>query len=70
MWFAGYEIDYYDVQVAEVMRFFNVYAFDDPYFYQTSSDGNQTVTYNKLSEQQSIEIFQPIKQLFLPERVN
>ena len=69
--FAGYEIEsYYDVQVAEVMRFFNVYAFDDPYFYQTSSDGNQTVTYNKLSEQQSIEIFQPIKQLFLPERVN
>ena len=70
-YFAGYQIEsYYDVQVAEVMRFYNVYAFDDPYFYQTSSDGNQTVTYEVLSKQQSIEIFQPIRQLFLPERVN
>ena len=68
--FAGYKIEsYYDVQVAEVMRFFNVYAFDDPYFYQTSSDGNQTVTYQSLSKQQSIEIFQPIRQYWLPESV-
>ena len=68
--FAGYEIQsFYDVQVAEIMRFYNVYAFDDPYFYQTSSDGNQTVTYEKLSNQQSVEIVQPIPQLFLPEPV-
>ena len=68
--FAGYEIQsFYDVQVAEIMRFYNVYAFDDPYFYQTSSDGNQTVTYEKLSKQQSVEIVQPIPQLFLPEPV-
>ena len=41
--FAGYGIQsFYDVQVAEIMRFYSVYAFDDPYFYQTSSDGNQT----------------------------
>jgi hypothetical protein len=52
------------------MRFFNVYAFDDPYFYQTSSDGNEQVTYTTLSKQQSIEIVQPIPQLFLPERLN
>ena len=70
MIFAGYEIQsFYDVQVAEIMRFYNVYAFDDPYFYQTSSDGNQTVTYEKLSKQQSVEIVQPIPQLFLPEPV-
>jgi len=69
--FGGYEIEsYYDVQVAEIMRFFNVYAFDDPYFYQTSSDGNEQVTYTTLSKQQSIEIVQPIPQLFLPERLN
>ena len=45
-------------------------AYCGRFFYQTSSDGNQTVTYEVLSKQQSIEIFQPIRQLFLPERVN
>ena len=67
---AGYVIEsYYDVQIAEVQRFFNVYALDDPYFYQTSSDGNQKVTYENLSAQQSIECFSYISQLFLPERI-
>lgn len=68
---AGYVIEsYYDVQIAEVQRFFNIYSLDDPYFYQTSSDGNQTVTYEKLSNQQSVECFSYISQLFLPERIN
>jgi hypothetical protein len=68
---AGYVIEsYYDVQIAEVQRFFNIYALDDPYFYQTSSDGNQKVTYEKLSKQQSIECLSYIPQLFLPERIN
>ena len=67
---AGYVIEsYFDIQFAEVQRFFNVYAFDDPYFYQTSSDGNQKVTYEKLSDQQSLECFSYIPQLFLPERI-
>jgi len=68
---AGYVIEsYYDVQIAEVQRFFNVYALDDPYFYQTSSDGNQKVTYEKLSTQQSLECLSYIPKLFLPERIN
>jgi hypothetical protein len=68
---AGYVIEsYYDVQIAEVQRFFNVYALDDPYFYQTSSDGNQKVTYEKLSTQQSLECLSYVPQLFLPERIN
>jgi hypothetical protein len=68
---AGYLIEsYYDVQIAEVQRFFNIYALDDPYFYQTSSDGNQKVTYEKLSTQQSLECLSYVPQLFLPERIN
>jgi len=68
---AGYVIEsYYDIQVAEVQRFFNIYSLDDPYFYQTSSDGNQKVTYEKLSTQQSLECFSYVPQLFLPERIN
>ena len=68
---AGYVIEsYYDVQIAEVQRFFNIYALDDPYFYQTSSDGNQKVTYEKLSTQQSLECLSYVPQLFLPERIN
>lgn len=68
---AGYVIEsYYDVQIAEVQRFFNVYALDDPYFYQTSSDGNQKVTYEKLSTQQSLECLSYVPKLFLPERIN
>lgn len=67
---AGYVIEsYYDVQIAEVQRFFNIYACDDPMFYQTSSDGNQRVTYEKLSNQQSFECFSYSPQLFLPERI-
>ena len=68
---AGYVIEsYYDVQIAEVQRFFNIYALDDPYFYQTSSDGNQKVTYEKLSTQQSLECLSYVPKLFLPERIN
>ena len=41
---AGYNIeDHVDIGFAEVQRWHNVYAFDDPYFYQTSSGGNQTL---------------------------
>lgn len=67
---AGYNIeDHVDIGFAEVQRWHNVYAFDDPYFYQTSSGGNQTVTYSPLSEQQSIECITYMKPFYLPQRV-
>jgi len=67
---AGYNIeDHVDIGFAEVQRWHNVYAFDDPYFYQTSSGGNQTVTYSPLSEQTSIECITYMKPYYLPQRV-
>ena len=67
---AGYNIeDHVDIGFAEVQRWHNVYAFDDPYFYQTSSGGNQTVTYSPLSEQQSVECITYMKPFYLPQRV-
>ena len=37
--------DHQDIGFAEIQRYFNVYAFDDPMFYQTSSNGtNQPLT--------------------------
>jgi hypothetical protein len=67
---AGYNIeDHVDIGFAEVQRWHNVYAFDDPYFYQTSSEGNRTVTYHPLSKQQSLECFSYMKQFYLPQRV-
>jgi hypothetical protein len=46
--------DHQDIGFAEVQKYFNVYAFDDPLFYQTSSNG----TDQKLSSYPSIEIIQ------------
>ena len=67
---AGYNIeDHVDIGFAEVQRWHNVYALDDPYFYQTSSDGNQRVTYTPLSQQQSLECISYMKQFYLPQRV-
>ena len=66
---AGYNIeDHVDIGFAEVQRWHNVYAFDDPYFYQTSSGGNQTVTYSPLSEQKSVECITYMKPYYLPQR--
>ena len=31
--------DHQDIGFAEIQRYFNVYAFDDPFFYKTSSNG-------------------------------
>ena len=67
---AGYNIeDHVDIGFAEVQRWHNVYALDDPYFYQTSADGNQRVTYTPLSEQDSLECISYMKQFYLPQRV-
>ena len=66
---AGYVIeDHPDIGFAEIQRWHNVYAFDDPYFYQTSSGGNQTVTYSPLSEQQSVECMVQ-NRFFLPLKI-
>lgn len=66
---AGYVIeDHPDIGFAEIQRWHNVYAFDDPYFYQTSSGGNQTVTYSPLSKQQTVECMVQ-NQFFLPLKI-
>lgn len=54
--------DHQDIGFAEVQRYYNVYAFDDPIFYQTSSNG----TDEKLSSYPSIEILQPHRALWKP----
>jgi len=46
--------DHQDIGFADVQRYFNVYAFDDPLFYQTSSNG----TNKKLSSYPSTEFIQ------------
>ena len=59
---ASYIADHQDIGFAEIQRYYNVYAFDDPMFYQTSSNG----TDNKLSSYPSTEIFQPNKLFWKP----
>jgi hypothetical protein len=54
--------DHQDIGFAEVQRYYNVYAFNDPLFYQTSSNG----TDQKLTTYPSVEAFQPIKQFWKP----
>jgi hypothetical protein len=54
--------DHQDIGFAEVQRYFNIYAFDDPMFYQTSSNG----TDQKLSSYRSIEIIQYNKSFWKP----
>ena len=52
----GYDIaDHQDIGFAEIQRYFNVYAFDDPMFYQTSSNG----TNQPLSSYPTQELIQP-----------
>lgn len=64
---AGYVIEgYQDIGFAEIQRWFNVYAFDDPFFYQTSGYHG---TVNTLTSYPTEECFNFNKQYFLPERV-
>ena len=59
----GYDIsDHQDIGFAEVQRYYKVYAFDDPFFYQTSSNG----TDQPLSSYPSHELFQPHKNFWKP----
>lgn len=63
---AGYVIENHsDIGIAEIQRWFNVYAFNDPFFYQTSSNG----TVNPLTTYYTEECFQYNKNYFLPEKI-
>ena len=52
---AFHTADHQDIGFAEIQKYFNVYAFDDPMFYQTSSNG----TNQPLSSYPTQELIQP-----------
>lgn len=61
--YNAYEVaDHQDIGFAEVQRYYNVYTFNDPLFYQTSSNG----TDNKLNSYPSFELFQPNQNYWKP----
>ena len=63
----AYEIaDHQDIGFAEIQRYYNVYAFDDPMFYQSSSNG----TDQPLTTYPSQELFQYSKNFWLPMGVS
>ena len=57
---------YQDIGFAEIQRWFNVYTFDDPMFYQNSS---YQATVNPLTSYPTQECFNFNRNYFLPERV-
>ena len=62
----SYEIaDHQDIGFAEIQRYYNVYSFDDPMFYQTSSNG----TDQPLSSYPTHELIQPHKSFWKPTSV-
>lgn len=61
--YNGYLIsDHHDIGFAEVQRYYDIFAFDSPMFYQTSSNG----TDKKLSSYPSIEFMMPDTRFWLP----
>ena len=59
----GYDIaDHQDIGFAEIQRYFNVYAFNDPMFYQTSSNG----TDQPLTSYPTQELMQPHRSFWKP----
>ncbi len=61
--YNGYLIsDHHDIGFAEVQRYYDIFAFDFPMFYQTSSNG----TDKTLSSYPSIEFMMPDKRFWLP----
>lgn len=64
---AGYVIeDHSDIGIAEIQRWFNVYTFDDPFFYQMSGYHG---TVNPLTSYPTEECFNYKKQYFLPQPI-
>ena len=51
-----------DIGFAEIQRYYNVYAFDQPFFYQTSSNGTDQL----LTSYSSCEVFQPNRNFWKP----
>ena len=65
---AGYVIeDYQDIGFAEVHKWYNIYTFDEPFFYQTSGYHG---TVNSLTSYPTEECFAYNKNYFLPQRIN
>ena len=63
---SAYETaEHQDIGFAEIQKYYNVYAFDEPMFYQTSSNG----TDQPLRTYPSYELFQPHKDFWKPSRV-
>jgi hypothetical protein len=61
--FQAYETsEHQDIGFAEVQKYYNVYAFNDPLFYQTSSNG----TDNKLDSYPTFELFNYNKNFWKP----
>jgi hypothetical protein len=54
-----------DIGFAEIQRYYNVYAFDDPLFYQTSSNGTDKL----LSSYPTIEFINYQRPYWLPSRI-
>jgi hypothetical protein len=64
--YHGYLIsDHHDIGFADVQKYYDVYAFDSPMFYQTSSNG----TNNNLTSYQSVEFMTPDQRFWFPLRV-
>ncbi len=64
--FKQYEIeDYIDIGFTDIQKYYQVYSFDKPLFYQQSSNG----TNNKLSSYPTQECFNYQQSYWLPSRV-
>lgn len=64
--YHGYLIaDHHDIGFADIQKYYDVYAFDSPLFYQTSSNG----TNDKLSSYPSVEFMTPDTRFWLPLRI-
>ena len=62
-----YEIeDYIDIGFTDLQKYYKVYSFDEPPFYQSSSNG----TDGRLTDYPSQECFTYQKPYWLPSRVN
>lgn len=64
--YHGYLIsDHHDIGFADVQKYYDVYAFDEPMFYQTSSNGTE----ENLSSYPSTEFMDPDGRFWLPLRI-
>jgi hypothetical protein len=57
--------DYIDIGFTDIQKYYNVYAFDNPMFYQSSSNGTQ----NKLTSYPTEECFNYNRYYWLPSKI-